>query len=179
MNTKKIMLPLLIVLTGNLAIAQYKPVDNGSSIQFTIKNFGINTGGSFTGLQGNIRFDINHLNDANFDVSIDANTVNTDNEMRDNHLRTDTYFDVTNYPRIHFVSTKVTTSNKPGVLFIFGKLTIKNQTKEISFPFTATATNDGYIFKGVFNIDRKDFGVGGTSIISNNLEVDLSVLVKK
>jgi polyisoprenoid-binding protein YceI len=179
MNTKKIMLPLLIVLTGNLAIAQYKPIDNGSSIQFKIKNFGINTGGSFSGLQGNIRFDINHLNDANFDVSMDANTVNTDSEMRDNHLRTDTYFDVKNYPRIHFVSTKVTTSNKPGVLFIFGKLTIKNQTKDISFPFTATSTNDGYLFKGVFNIDRKDFGVGGTSIISNNLEVDLSILAKK
>ena len=176
---KKIILPLLIVLTGNLSIAQYKPNDNGSSIQFKIKNFGINTGGSFSGLQGNIRFDINHLNDANFDVSIDANTVNTDNNMRDNHLRTDTYFDVKNYPRIHFVSTKVTTSNKPGVLFIFGKLTIKNQTKDISFPFTAMATNDGYLFKGAFNIDRKDFGVGGTSVISNNLEVDLSILARK
>ena len=179
MNTKKIILPLLIVLTGDIAMAQYKPIDNGSSIQFKIKNFGINTGGSFTGLQGNINFDINHLNAANFDVSIDANTVNTDNEMRDNHLRADTYFDVKNYPRIHFVSTKVTPSNKTGVLFIFGKLTIKNQTKDISFPFTATATNDGYLFKGIFNIDRKDFGVGGTSVISNNLEVDLSILARK
>jgi polyisoprenoid-binding protein YceI len=179
MNMKKIMLPLLIVITGNLAIAQYKPIDNGSSIQFKIKNFGINTGGSFTGLQGNIRFDINHLNDANFDVSIDANTVNTDNNMRDNHLRTDTYFDVKNYPRIHFVSTKVTPSAKTGVLFVFGKLTIKNQTKDISFPFTATATNDGYLFKGVFGINREDFGVGGTSIISNNLEVQLTILAGK
>ena len=176
---KKIMLFLLIVLTGNLAIAQYKPVDNGSSIQFKIKNFGINTSGSFTGLQGNITFDINHLNDANFDVSIDANTVNTGIEMRDNHLRNDTYFDVKNYPRIYFVSTKVTPSAKTGVLFIFGKLTIKNHTKDISFPFTATATNDGYLFKGVFNINRKDFGVGGTSIISDNLEVQLSILSKK
>ena len=176
---KKIMLHLLIVLTGNLAIAQYKPVDNGSSIQFKIKNFGINTSGSFTGLQGNITFDINHLNDANFDVSIDANTVNTGIEMRDNHLRNETYFDVKNYPRIHFVSTKVTPSTKPGVLFIFGKLTIKNQTKDISFPFTATATNDGYLFNGVFNINRKDFGVGGTSVISDNLEVQLSIIARK
>jgi len=179
MNTKKIMLPLLIVITGHLAIAQYKAIDNGSSIQFKIKNFGINTGGSFTGLHGNINFDINHLDAANFDVSIDANTVNTDNEMRDNHLRADTYFDVKNYPRIRFVSTKITTANKPGVLFIFGKLTIKNQTRDISFPFMATATNDGYLFKGVFNIDRKDFGVGGTSVISNNLEVDLSIMASR
>ena len=179
MNMKKIILSLLIVITGNLAIAQYRPIDNGSSIQFKIKNFGINTGGLFSGLQGNIRFDINHPDDANFDVSIDANSVNTDNKMRDNHLREDTYFDVKNYPRIHFVSVKVTPSDKPGVLLILGKLTIKNQTKDISFPFTATAMNDGYLFKGVFNINRKDFGVGGTSVISNNLEVDLSILTKK
>jgi len=179
MNLKKIILPLLIVITGNLAIARYKPVDNGSTIQFKIKNFGINTVGVFTGLQGNIRFDANHLDDANFDVSIDANTVNTDNELRDKHLRADTYFDVKNYPRIHFVSAKITPSDKPGVLFISGKLTIKNQTKDISFPFTASAINDGYLFKGVFNIDRKDFGVGGTSPISNSLEVALSILARK
>jgi polyisoprenoid-binding protein YceI len=169
----------MIVLTGNLLKAQYRPVDNGSSTQFKIKNFGINTGGSFTGLQGNIIFDINHLNDANFDISIDANTVNTDNEMRDNHLRNDTYFDVKNYPRIHFVSTKVTLSTKAGVLFIFGKLTIKKQTKDISFPFTATTTNDGYLFKGTFTINRRDFDVGGSSIVSDNLEVELSILAKK
>ena len=176
---KKIVLSIIIVLTGAMAIAQYKPVDNGSSIQFKIKNFGINTEGSFTGLQGNVIFDINHLNEANFDVSIDANTVNTDNEMRDNHLRNDTYFDIKNYPRIHFVSTKVTPSTKAGVLFIFGKLTIKIQTKDISFPFTATATNDGYLFKGSFTINRRDFGVGGASIISDNLDVELSILAKK
>ena len=179
MNMKKIILSLLIVITGNLAIAQYRPIDNGSSIQFKIKNFGINTGGLFSGLQGNIRFDINHPDDANFDVSIDANSVNTNNNMRDNHLRDNTYFDVKNYPRIHFVSVKVTPSDNPGVLFISGKLTIKNQTKDISFPFTATAMNDGYLFKGVFSINRKDFGVGGTSVISNNLEVALSILAKK
>jgi polyisoprenoid-binding protein YceI len=179
MNIKKFMLLALIPILGNAAIGQYKPVDNESSVHFKIKNFGINTGGSFAGLEGAIMFDINHPEGASFDVSIDANTVNTDNNMRDNHLRADTYFDVKNYPRIHFVSTKVTGSNKPGVLFIFGKLTIKNQTKDISFPFTATASNDGYIFKGVFNINRKDFGVGGTSVISDNLEVELSVVAKK
>lgn len=179
MNMKKIIVFLLFVITGMLATAQYKPVDDGSSIQFKIKNFGINTGGSFKGLQGNIRFDNNNLNDASFDVSIDANTINTENEMRDNHLRNDTYFDVKNYPRIHFVSTKVTPSTKAGILFIFGKLTIKSETKDISFPFTATLTNDEYVFKGTFNINRKDFGVGGTSVISNNLEVQLNIVAKK
>src|ERR1700730_14613852 len=178
-NMKKIILVSLIVLTGTLAVAQYKPVDNGSSIQFKIKKFCINTTGSFSGLQGNIRFDINHLDEANFDVSIDANTVNTSIEMRDDHLRSDTYFEVKRYPRIHFISTKVTSSTKGGELFIFGKLTIKNQTKDISFPFTAATTNDGDLFKGTFTINRRDFGVGGSSVISDSLKVELSIMAKK
>jgi polyisoprenoid-binding protein YceI len=169
----------VLIFIRTLIIAQYKPIDVGSAIQFKIKNFGINTGGSFTGLQGYIKFDINHPDEASFDVSVDANTINTGIEMRDDHLRKDTYFDVKNYPRIRFVSTKVTGSNKPGVLFIFGKLTIKNQTKDISFPFTAAATNEGYLFKGEFNINRRDFGVGGASVISDNLEVQLNVLANK
>ncbi|HEY4876124.1 MAG TPA: YceI family protein [Puia sp.] len=176
---KQIIFLLLHVIIGNVVWAQYKPVDKGSSIQFTIKNFGINTGGSFGGLQGEINFDSRDLSRSNVNVSIDANSINTDNQTRDDHLRQDTYFDVKNYPRISFVSTKITTSNKAGVLFIFGKLTIKNQTREISFPFTAAPNDNGYVFKGTFTINRKDFGVGGTSIISNALEVQLSILATK
>jgi polyisoprenoid-binding protein YceI len=176
---KNIILVSLITITGIFVLDQYKPEDQGSSVQFKIKNLGFNVNGSFSGLDGNIQFDLNNLAASNFDVSIDANTVNTDNNMRDNHLRGETYFDTKNYPRIRFASTKITTSNKTGTLFIFGKLTIKNQTKDISFPFTATPSNEGYLFKGVFKINRKDFGVGGTSTISDELEVSLNILSKK
>jgi polyisoprenoid-binding protein YceI len=173
---KKIILLILIIVTANAAMAQYKPVDNGSSVKFTIKNFGINTGGSFSGLQGNIQFDINKPSNASFNVSIDANSINTGSEMRDNHLREDTYFDVKNYPRISFVSTKVVPSATAGTYIVFGKLTIKNHTEDISFPFTATPNGNGYLLKGDFTINRKDFGIGGTSVISNSLDVQLSVL---
>lgn len=170
----------LLMLSGYLVTsAQYRPTDQGSTIQFKIKNFGFNVSGSFTGLKGEMAFDPNNLPGSSFDVTIDANTINTDNGMRDNHLREDSYFDVKNYPRIRFVSTKVTPSNKQGTLFIFGKLTIKNQTKDISFPFTATPTEKGYMFKGSFKINRQDFGVGGSSTISDNLEVDLNILGEK
>ncbi len=176
---KKIFLLLLIAITGSFTMAQYKPVDNGSSVQFKIRNFGISTGGSFHGLQGNIRFDPAHPDNANFDVSIDAASVNTDNDMRDNHLREQSYFDVKKYPVIRLVSTKITPSANGGEFMISGKLTIKDHTKDISFPFTATPSGDGYLFKGTFTINRKDFEVGGTSTISNSLEVALSVLGKK
>jgi polyisoprenoid-binding protein YceI len=174
---KKSIVLIITALLWDGAIAQYKPSDPGSSVNFTIKNFGINVNGQFTGLQGDIKFDPTAPAAAGFDISIDAATVNTDNSLRDSHLRSDSYFDVKNYPRIHFVSTKVTGEN--GSYYVTGKLTIKKTTKVISFPFSAAAANDGYIFKGKFNINRKDFDIGGASTISDNLEISLNILATK
>jgi polyisoprenoid-binding protein YceI len=169
----------LVIISGILATDQYKPEDRGSSVQFRIKNLGFNVDGTFNGLDGNIQFDPGNLTGSQFEVSVDANTVNTDNNMRDNHLRNETYFDVKNYPRIRFVSTKITPSNKTGTFTIFGKLTIKNQTRDISFPFTASLSNEGYLFNGTFRINRRDFNVGGTSTISDDLEVTVKIFSKK
>jgi polyisoprenoid-binding protein YceI len=157
----------------------YTPADQGSSVAFTLKNFGFNTGGSFTGLQGAIVFDPQSTAGSSFDVSVDATSVNTDNNQRDNHLKEESYFDVKNYPRIRFVSTSIGPADNSGHYTITGKLTIRNTTKEISFPFIATPMGDDYIFKGSFQLNRKDFGVGGSSTISNNLTVSLTVLAKK
>lgn len=176
---KNIAFLVLAVFAGKGTPGPYKPVDAGSSVQFKIKNLGFTINGSFSGLQGNIRFDPGQLADAAFDVSIDAGTVSTDNSMRDEHLRNDSYFDVQHYPLIRLVSARVEPSNKPNVFFIFGKLTIRNQTKDISFPFTATPSDQGWLFKGNFTINRRDFGVGGASIIADNLEVALNVFAKQ
>jgi polyisoprenoid-binding protein YceI len=175
----KIILVTFLTIATRSALAQYKPADDGSSIHFKIKNLGFEVNGSFSGLDGNVNFDLNNLVVSNFDVSVDANTINTDNELRDSHLRNESYFDVKNYPRIRFTSNKITPSNKNGTLFMFGRLTIKNQTKEISFPFTATLSDSGYNFKGTFKINRSDFGIGGASTISDDLEVSMNILCKK
>jgi hypothetical protein len=56
---------------------------------------------------------------------------------------------------------------------------LKNHVKELSFPFTAEAQGGGgYRFKGGFSINRKEFEVGGTSTISDNLDVELDVIAK-
>jgi len=172
-------LTLFLLTVSICSTAQYKPVDKGSAVQFKIKNFGFNVSGSFSGLDGVIKFDPANPGSGSFDVSIDANTINTDNETRDNHLREDTYFDIKDYPRIKFVSTKVTASNKQGTYIISGKLTIKKVTQDISFPFTAVQVENGYQFKGSFKINRRDFDVGGSSTISDSLEVILDILSRK
>ncbi len=175
---KKLILLIITAAVSAGATAQYKPVDQGSSLQFTIKNFGFDVTGTFTGLQGDIKFNPQNIAESSFDVTLDAASVNTNNGLRDHHLQGDTYFDVKNYPRIRFESTRVA-AGKSGTYMLTGKLTIKKQTKTISFPFSTTASGDGYLFKGTFSINRKDYDIGGTSTIADELEVALNIVVKK
>lgn len=161
------------------AKAQFKHLDNGSTLGFKISNFGFDVKGSFMGLKGGINFDQHNIPAAIFDVTVEVNTVDTDNNMRDEHLRDASYFDAKNYPTIHFVSFKIASAGRENAFIAFGKLTIKGKSKDINIPFTATPVTDGYQFKGSFKINRKDFGVGGTSTISNELDVYLNVLAKK
>lgn len=166
------------VAAAQSSVSNYTPVDEGSAVGFTIKNLGFNVRGSLTGLQGSISFNPQELSAAMIDVSVDAGTIDTDNTMRDKHLKSEDYFDVKAYPRIHFVSTSVKASGKEGVYSVTGRLTIKDVTREISFPFRAAPKEDGYWFEGEFKIDRKDYKVGESSTISNSLTVSLKVYAR-
>ncbi len=178
---KKILTTFLFSSLTVLVFAQaYKPVDEGSKVKFVIKNFGINTGGTFNGLDGAISFDPANPANASFDVSIDAKSIDTDVESRDNHLRKEEYFNVEKFPKISFKSTKITKTNSAEFFYMFGNITIKGVTKEIKFPFKATPKDDGYVFEGNFKLNRRDFGVGGNSLsLSDELTVNLSVFAKK
>lgn len=158
----------------------YRPVEEQSTVKFKIKNFGFNNvTGSFKGIQGTIKFIPENLGASTFEVTVDAKTVNTGINLRDNHLRKEEYFDVKKYPAIRFVSVRITPSSKTGTLFMFGRLTIKNVTREVSFPFTALPQDGGYLFSGEVKINRIDFGVGESSSVSDNLTVNLNVFAIK
>ena len=177
---KKIFSIISLFTATTLFSQTYTPTDQGSKVYFVIKNFGINTGGTFEGLAGSISFDPTNLSTAGFNVTVDAKTVDTDIEARDNHLRKAEYFDVEKYPKITFRSTKVTTTNKEGYLYMFGVITIKNVSKEVSFPFTYTNKDGGTLFKGDFKLNRREFGVGGSSFsLSDEVSVELSIFAKK
>jgi polyisoprenoid-binding protein YceI len=156
-----------------------QPVDEKSEVKFVIKNFGINTGGFFKGVKGTIVFDAANPSGGSFDISLAASTVNTDNSSRDNHLHKEEYFNVEKYPLISFKSDKITGSGS-GKMMVFGKLTIKGVTKDISFPFKAIPKEEGYLFEGSFQINRRDYTVGsGSMVLSDNVTVTLSVFAKK
>ncbi|MGB4846020.1 MAG: YceI family protein [Ferruginibacter sp.] len=169
------------ILFASFVSAQvtYTPVDEGSKVHFVIKNFAIKTGGDFTGLKGTIKFDPEKYTSTVFDVSVDAATIDTDNSSRDGHLKKAEYFNVDTYKTLHFKSTKVVRSSSEGRFYVYGDLTIKGVTKPVEFGFGATPKDGGYIFDGSFTINRRDFGVGGSSIsMSDNLTVSLSVFAK-
>lgn len=174
----RIVVPVFIfLLFGENVLGQvHTPIDDQSQVEFKIKNFGVIVKGSFKGLKGTIVFDPKALDAAAFDVSVEASTVATGKKMRDNHLQKKEYFDVNVFPRIRFVSTKVMPTGKPGQFTISGKLTIKNTTKEIAFPFSYSDMK----FYGVFKLDRKDYDIGGDSFsLSDEVVLNVSIIVKK
>jgi polyisoprenoid-binding protein YceI len=172
----------LLFISLNTVAQNYTPVDSGSKVHFVIKNFGIGTGGDFSGLKGEITFLPETLAKSNFNVTVSTSTIDTDNEMRDKNLVSDEYFDATKFPVIKIVSSKIEKTNKTaaGYYFFTGSLTIKGITKTISFPFQAKKVADGFLFTGNFEIDRTQFGVGEKNIVlSDRVTVSLSVLAKK
>lgn len=178
---KKLFLAIACIFCVKILHAQQMlvPVDIGSKVHFVIKNFGMRTGGDFSGLKGSVRFHLSDISVWSFDVTVDAATVDTDNKSRDGHLRKPEYFDAEKFPVIRMVSTRIQPTAVAGTYLFTGNLTIKGITKSLQFPFRVNKSGDGYLFTGEFNINRRDFGVGGSSVsLSDNLKVSLSILAK-
>jgi polyisoprenoid-binding protein YceI len=176
---KKILLFTIVSMSVTFGSAQFVPSGQGSSVVFKIRNFGFEVTGKFTDIRGRIHFDPQNAASDSFDIVVAAASINTDNNLRDSHLKGEGYFDIANYPDIHFISTGITVGTNKGMYLLTGRLTIKNIVREIKFPFVATADGEGYVLKGSFKIKRKDFNVGGTSTIADELEVLLDVQAKK
>lgn len=179
MKTLYILGILLFAFTGIGAQRLLVPSDTGSKVHFVIKNFGIKTGGDFRGLKGAIKFDPNNISASTFDVTVNVSTVDTDNSRRDKHLRDDDFFDMAKYPIIKITSSKIEPTTDASTFLFTGNITIKNITKSVSFPFTISRLNGGYIFTGGFEVSRKDYAVGNNSAtMSDDVEISLSVFAK-
>jgi polyisoprenoid-binding protein YceI len=169
---------VLLFISFRYSFAQYHPVSGESSVRFSLKNFGFKTGGSLDGPEGDIVFNPDDLGNASFRVTIKAASINTNNESRDEHLKEETYFDVKNYPLIRFVSSSVKEAGKKGSYQTLGTLTVKNKSKEIAMPFTAEKNGSGWTFSGSFKMNRKDYDVGGSSTLSDEVTVDIKVVAR-
>ncbi|HVX52730.1 MAG TPA: YceI family protein [Chitinophagaceae bacterium] len=168
---KKTLIPFLaLILLCSFTAATLAPVDSEDAVTFVIRNFGIGTKGSLNGLRGVIKWDAANPAASQINASVDVNTLNTGINMRDKDLKEEKYFNLAKYPTINFTSTAVSATS------ITGNLTIKGITKSITFPITVTPSGAGYLFKGEFTINRRDFNVGeGSMVLSDDVKVTLKV----
>jgi polyisoprenoid-binding protein YceI len=176
---KKITLFLTALIITAQAFAQVKHAVIKSAVTYEIKNMGINTSGKFKTLETNITFDPNNLAASNVEAAVNVNSIDSDNAMRDNHLKAEDYFNAEKYPKIIMKSTafkKKAGNNYTGIF----NVTIKGKTKAVEVPFTYTESANVALFKGSFKVNRKDFGVGGNSmVLADDATVNLVVETSK
>ena len=176
---KKYFVILLLLTTAITTYAQVKQTVTKAAITFRIKNLGLNTSGFFSGLKADIQFAPANLAASSITATVDANTVNTDNDSRDEHLRSDSYFDVTKFPKITMKSIAFKHKNGDNYTGTFN-LIIKDKTNAVEVPFTYTETGGKGAFNGIFKIQRTDYGVGSKSMImSNDVTITLDVETSK
>ena len=148
-----------------------------AAITFKIKNAGLTVDGSFTGLEAEIKFNQLKPEESSIKASVNTKSVNTGNNMRDEHIRKAEYFDADKFPKITLQSTKIEKTGPITYKGIFN-LTIKGVTKVVSIPFTFMKIPEKTEFKGNFTIDRRDYKVGGNSMsMADNVTISMNIIV--
>jgi polyisoprenoid-binding protein YceI len=149
------------IFSMSILAQSWKPA--AATINFKTKMFGMGVNGSFKGLTGTVVFDANNLPTASINASVDAKTVDTDNSLRNKHLREkEEFFNVSKYPTISMKSTKI---EKTATGFVgYFDLTMKAITKNVKVPFSFIQTGSTGQFKGGVTINRNDWKVGGSTM---------------
>jgi polyisoprenoid-binding protein YceI len=137
-----------------------------SEVGFSVKHMmNSKAKGTFDQFDGVIEANPEDLTDAKIEITMDASSINTRNEDRDNHLRSGDFFDVENHPNLTFVATDI--KNTGGNNYdVTGDLTIRGTTKPVTLDVTfegqskdpmSGATVAG--FSGKTKISREEFGL--------------------
>jgi len=182
---------LLLVITAAIALsasafAQAKTwqIDpNHSAAQFSVRHMGISTvRGAFTKVSGTVTYDPADPSKTTLEATIDASSVDTRVERRDNDLRSPNFFDVAKYPTLTFKSKRVEAAGT-GKLKITGDLTIHGVTKEVvldvdgpSAPVQDQKGNSHMGASASTKINRKDYGVNGaSSVVGDDVPITIDV----
>jgi len=159
-----------------------------SAAQFAVRHMGISTvRGTFTKLSGTVQYDPADPAKSSIDATIDAASVDSRVEMRDNDLRSARFFDVAKYPTITFKSKRVEPEGK-SKLKVTGDLTIHGVTKEVvldvdgpSEPFKDPRGNSHMGASATTTINRRDFGVGAipSAMVGDDVAVTIDMELVK
>jgi polyisoprenoid-binding protein YceI len=158
-----------------------------SSAQFSVRHLGVSTvRGAFTKVSGTVQYDASDVSKSSIQATIDAASVDTRVEMRDNDLRSPNYLDVKKYPTITFQSKKVEAFGA-GKLKVTGELTIHGVTKEVvldvdgpSAPIKDPWGNQRMGASATTKINRMDFGVAGApGMVGDDITITLDLEMTK
>jgi polyisoprenoid-binding protein YceI len=144
------------------------------------------THGQFDQFSVKVNYDPKNITASSVVAEIDAKSINTDNEKRDNHLRASDFLEVATYPKISFKSTKIE-KTKDGFL-AHGLFTLRGVTKEIKLPFELKGPiMDPYGKSRIgaeasLKINRKDYGVSfnaametGGLVVGDTVEILIDI----
>lgn len=186
---KKILLFLAtILLISTPSFAEKFQLDTAhTQIHFSVQHLVVfKVRGNFTDFTGVIEADSKNRTLISAAATIQAASIDTRIDKRDQHLRSADFFDTANYPQIHFKSKSVTGSGDH--IIMVGDLTIKGITKEIILEgsFLGTAAGPGGKLRAGFEatgmLNRKDFGLTwnkvtetGSIIVGDEVQIGLEV----
>ena len=166
-----------------------------TAAQFAVKHLMISTvRGDFKGVNGSVTWDDTDVTKSTVNVTIDATTVDTSEPARDKDLKSDKFFDTTQFPTITFKSTKVESAGT-GKLKVTGDLTIHGVTKSVVLDVDGPSAsvkdpwgNTRSAIGATTKINRQDFGVkwnanidGGGVVVSDEvgITIDLEMVKQK
>lgn len=183
----------LVAMTATAFAQQNWKIDAAhSKVRFTTKYLVISdVDGEFKKFDGKVTSSAADWSDLQASVSVDVNSISTDNEMRDGHLKSDDFFNAEKYPTMTFKSTGIKSlGNKKYTLT--GLLTIRDVTKPVTIPlvYGGTVTDPwGNIkagFKASGSINRQEYGLKwsnkaatGEAVVGDDVDFTIDLILIK
>ena len=142
-----------------------------SELQFKIKHLMIsNVSGAFKSFSAEVETEDEDFSTAKINLTAQMDSISTNNEQRDAHLRNSDFFEVEKYPELKFKSTKVEEVDSD-TFMLHGELTMKGVTKPVKLDVEFNgATKDpwggeraGFVITG--KINRADWGINFNSVL--------------
>ncbi len=173
--------------------AEWRIDPTHTTVSFKVRHLGVTwVQGEFQKVSGKVRYDRKNPGAAAADIVIDADSINTRNARRDNHLRTDDFLLVEKHPSITFKSKAVKNAGADG-LELVGDLTIRGVTKEVVLKVAdisgEVTTGRGTVKMGASattRINRKEFGVkfnrlleAGGLVVGDEVRITIDVELNK
>ena len=128
-----------------------------SEVEFKVKHMMISTvTGHFTSFAAEVETEEEDFSKAKVSFTVDTNSITTNNEQRDGHLKAPDFFDAAQFPQIKFVATKFESVDNDGSYETYGDLTIRDVTKSVKLD-----TEFGGVVKDPWGNTRAGFTVSG------------------